>query len=161
MSYHADDISLFMELAAATPQDEFTVDFQLSDEMEAIMKEELDKERRETLGKAARKIIAIMKEASSFKQLQIDRIREARRREKEAKAQLDNLERALAYANETGNYLPLINQMKTDALSRYPKTAENAKLFSVPADWQPKAEPVPAAPTVKKLVKKSVVKTAA
>ena len=160
MSCQIDDISLFMELAQAVPQDEFSVEFQLSEEMEAIMQEELAKERRDTLAKAARKIIAVMKDASAFKQLQIERIRHARRREKEAKAELDTLQRAMDYANETGNYLPLLAQLKTVTLSKHPVTAENTKLFTVPTDWQRKAETAQgasSAPTVKRSVVKAAV----
>lgn len=133
------DISVLMDLASAGPQDEFTETFGLNAEMQAALKEELARERQEKMQQAVKRIVSLMTDVKAVKEASVARIRAARQQEKEAKNYLDQIERAIAYASETSNYLPLIKLTQPAVRSQYELDSSNRDKFKIPEGWMPKA----------------------
>lgn len=134
------DITLLIDLAGAGNQDEFSEDFGLSDEMKKILEDEIKAQKHEKMRVAVKKIMKLNKAAAERRNDLVTQIRMARRTEAEAKAKLKEIERALAYAKETNNYLPLVRLTETVSISEYRDLEPNDPKWKVPAEWNPAAE---------------------
>lgn len=134
------DITLLIDLAGAGKQDEFSEDFGLSDEMKQILADELKAQKHEKMRAAVKKIMKLNKVAAERRAELVTQIRMARRTEAAAKAKLKDVERALTYAKETNNYLPLIRLTESVSISEYRDLEPNDPKWKVPAEWNPAAE---------------------
>lgn len=131
------DITLLIDLAGAGKQDEFSEDFGLSDEMQKILADELKAQKVEKMRAAVKKIMKLTKAANERRADLVSQIRMARRTEAAAKAKVKEVERALAYAKETNNYLPLVRLTETVTFSEYRDLEPNDPKWKVPAEWNP------------------------
>jgi phage/plasmid primase-like uncharacterized protein len=138
------EITVLMELAGAEEKDEFSEAFGLSEEMRQALKDELDAERKVKMQKAVKKIVQLMKDTKLAKEKQVMAIRSARKAEKAAKQRLDEIERAVQYAQETSNYLPLVRLTQSFSVSEYRGMDVIQSKWKVPEDWKPSAPPPPA-----------------
>jgi hypothetical protein len=143
------DATILLQLAQALESDELGT--QNLDSMPEGLKEALvsirKEEQQESMKKAAKLILSILKSSDEETQKQIEAIRAARRAEALAKSKLESIARAKAYAEETSNYLPLA--VLTGVFRAGSLHDVDLSKFSVPMEWKPKAKKAPAKSTAK------------
>ena len=134
---NAQDATILFQLAQADNQDEFSQNLQsMPEELRNALQEQRAEERKEGVKKAAKLLLNILNGSDSEIQKQIEFLRAARRAEAQAKARIEQVKRARAYAEETNNYLPLA---ALTGLLMTSKDIDPSKLH-VPHDWIPKSE---------------------
>ena len=119
----------------------------MNEELKQVLREEEEKERKAAIVAAAKSVRELVVSANNHKALLVKRIRILRSQEKQAKEELISFERALAYAAETANYIPLVllsNPSLTMLQDMVHDAARIEELKSIPKDWQPKSATPPA-----------------
>lgn len=141
MSLNQTNKAAFLALArAATDEfsgnDDFTA---LPEEIKAALQEQIADAKKDAAKVAAREIMALFAVAKATADQQVTLIRAARRQEREAKANLDLLATAKAYALETGNYFPLMALTDSSVRHELRHVDGGDKLMTVPEGWKPKS----------------------
>ena len=149
------DINLFVSMANAEAEaDEFSDLQGLPEEMKTLLQEELLAEKKAKMTRAVKHIVQLLKSAKDVKEESVKLIRNARLAEKCELNRIKKIERAQAYANETGNYLPLIMLVDGSVVRSASAPRLDQSKLTVPEDWEP-TQTKPTQPTAKpKTVKK-------
>ena len=100
-----------------------------------VLAKKMEQARQEATEQAADEIIQILKAVEQNKARMRDRINAAKRQIDILKRQSANRDRALAYAQETDNWLPLA--VSVGAIDSWNFDPEDRKLCVVPEGWQP------------------------
>lgn len=151
MSLTQVQLNAFVSLAGVG-RDEFTAMEQtmagLPEEIRAALNEIDTDSKKEAAKVTAKVIFEAFKTADAKVLLQVDEIRAARRREAAAQEAIKELQRAKAYASETGNYLPLLMRTGEIGVGNHSFLSDlksKGAVVEVPTTWQPKTAPVKAA----------------
>lgn len=104
--------------------------------MADIYRAAVEKIRKEKEEAAASELVEVLKAVESYKAMARSNIKHHKEQLKAMKRGLDAVDRAMAYADETNNFLPLLIML---GAARH----DNNPLCEVPADWQPKVPPQP------------------
>lgn len=112
--------------------------------LQAALQRKMEKAQLDAAEEAAESIISILESANSKIARHVSSIRSLRRQEKSTMKQIKELQRAIAYGNETGNWLPL--SIMTGDVNEYEVREESGKkACKIPEGWTPAApatEPV-------------------
>lgn len=134
---NAQDATILFQLAQADNQDEFSQNLQsMPEELRNALQEQRAEDRKENVKKAAKLLLNILNGSDALVSKEVEVIRAARLKEAQAKARIEQVKRARAYAEETNNYLPLAALVGILVTS---KDIDPSKLH-VPHDWIPKSE---------------------
>ena len=102
--------------------------------LKAALDRKMAKAQEEAAEEAAESILSIIKEAGSVIGGYVGRVRALRREEKGLLKKIKDMKRAIAYGNETGNWLPL--GIATGSISEYSIREEaGKKATKIPDDW--------------------------
>lgn len=146
MALNSTNKAAFLALAkAATDEfsgnDDFTA---LPEEIKAALQEQIADAKKDAAKIAAREIMTLFGETKQETEKQVDIIRQSRRNEKEALAQLAKINRAKTYALISGNYFPLMALTNPAVKYELRHTEGGDKLIEVPDSWQPAVAETPA-----------------
>lgn len=149
------DINLFVNMAQAESEmDEFSDLQGLPEEMKDLLQEEMAAQKKVQMTQAVKQIVRLLKAAKEAKECAVSCIRNARLAEKYELARIKKIERAQAYATETGNYLPLIMLIDGSVVRNASAPRLNQAKLVVPDDWQPAETKQSQTITKPKVVKK-------
>lgn len=126
------DISALVLLADTEIGKEAKVSEKLPDHLKKIMVERMANREREKAERAADSIIAVLDQAENLKLAHVQAIRNARAAIAAAQRSLANIDAAIAYGNNSSNYLPL-TKLVFPTLSAADLSVDDS-LFVVPAD---------------------------
>lgn len=91
---------------------------------------------QEALGAA---LVVLLGKVRQSKQTHVTNIRSYRQHVENEKKKLADIDRAIAYGNETGNYVPIANLVGC-RVSGNLTYEEQVSLGKIPDDWQPSSE---------------------
>lgn len=125
----------FGNLIALSTQDEAPA---ASGKLSSVVEKALNKHREEQEAAAGDEILQVLRLVEDNKQTHRQSIKRLRSQMKTATDALDNLDRASAYGQETGNFLPLLATLgAVNCYGASMEPAEFEKASKVPAEWKP------------------------
>ena len=126
------DISALVLLADTEIGKEARVSEKLPEHLKKIMAERMAAREKEKAERAADSIIEVLDAAEDLKLAHVQAIRNARAQIAAAQRSLANIDEAIAYGNDSSNYLPLTKLVFPTI--RAEDLSVDAALFNVPAE---------------------------
>jgi hypothetical protein len=127
------DATILVHLAQGDTKDEFCQNLaSMPPQLREALEEQREQDSKEIYAKAAKLILAIYKDADERVSYHVQTIRKAREAEQAAKAKIEKIKRAKAYAEATSNYLPLAVLVGAE---RFLVRGNNGAQLTVPDDW--------------------------
>ena len=131
-------VEAFIKLAAVSSGDEFASIESMPANLRDIINKKRAAAKEVQLEEVAEQIVSLLQEAQTCKEEQVAAIRRARAVEAASKKKLEAVDRAIAYGNETMNYLPLLRAINLPVSQNRPGSNVTEESFLVPSSWSPK-----------------------
>jgi len=136
------NLATLVSLANKDKQTDEATEFGLenmSEEIKAELQEMIVKDRKDVVRKAASEILSVLRTTKAEEDVLVSQIRTARASIVTAKAKLDEINRAKAYAKVTDNYIPLAC-LSHSLTSEVFKIDRSVRL--IPDGWTPTSIPL-------------------
>lgn len=120
----------------------------LDEDLRKALDQAMEEERRVNAVAAAQEILALSRQAMDALKVEVEKLREIRREERQVLGRINAINEAKQYATETRNFLPLMNKLGKLSPQQLFELRRDGVSVEVPEDWV--ASEKPSAPKGKK-----------